>query len=551
MGENLNWNFNLMDGVAGPAAGMANALDLLTKKLELAAVGVDELQKSMRSTMEETEKASGGLAQFGLELSAIKQVAGPLMEAGRWALDQGWDFEKKGIEALAFKETTLASFETLLGSAKEAQAFFSQAAWLGKITPFQTKDVVQSYKQLLSAGYTTQEVPVVFQMLGDAAALRGFDPQVLQHMGFALQHLMSAKQSEMGSALMMFGKDAAGTGYNRAKFDSVLAKNLGVDPDSVQDLLSSGKVTAKEVTAALVDQMAVAAGGGIAGGGMFNLQDTFQGIMSTLESTFSDFFLTLPGKADAVGGFNVLKSALMNMRDALDTSKDAGKELQRVVVEAFSSITTSLFGTFAGPDGLKNMEHLVRQGAVAFQDLADVVNIGLGGAVSMVTAFLQGIGLMGDDTKELFSGPMSPEELAKNKIAFQSFGKAVGEALAGVVHVLEMLGDAWGGVQPFFGWLQEHPMLLRQAVAALPGGGMVNQATDAMANNIMERTLKEHTMAKQPGGAPAGAAPNITVHVNGNHSDPAAVRTAALEGTKTALDAHAAVRKVSAQAGGQ
>ncbi len=551
MGENLNWNFNLMDGVGGPAASMASALDIFSKKLMVAASDMDELHKSMKETEEETERASGGLAEFGLKLSAIKQIAGPLMEAGRWALDQGWDFEKKSIEALSFKESTMASFETLLGSAKEAQAFFSQAAWLGKVTPFQTKDVVDSYKQLLAAGYSAQEVPVVFQAIGDAAAMKHFDPQVLHNMGFALQHLMSAKQSEMGQALMMFSRDAAGSGFQRGKFDTVLAKNLGVDPESVQDLLSSGKVTAKEATVAIIDVLSSTAGGGIVGGGMFRLQDTFAGIMSTLESTFSDFFLTLPGKAEDVGGFNVLKGALMNMREALDTSKDAGKELQRVVVEAFSSITTTLFGTFSGPDGLKNMQHLVRQGAVAFQDLADVVNIGLGGAVSMVTAFLKGIGLMSDSTTELFSGPMTKEELEKNKVAFQEFGRVVGESMAGLVHVLEMLGKAWGGVKPFFTWMSDNPGDLHDIIATIPGGGLVNAVTDRIATNMQESALKEATMAKQPGGAPAGAAPQVTVNINGNHHDPAAVRAAALEGTKTALDAHAAVRKVSAQAGGQ
>jgi tape measure domain-containing protein len=555
--ENLNWNFNLMDGIRGPAAEMAASLEFLTKKLGSASGAVDELEKAMRASKGSSAAASGGLAEFGLQLSAIKELAGPLMEAGRWALEKGWDFEKKSIEALEFKENTLTSFQVLLGSAKEAQEFFNEAAWLGRATPFQTRDVVAQFQRLLSAGFTKAEVPVVFQAVGDAAAQRGFSTDVMNNITNALSHAMASGGHNMGRVLQMLQFDAAGTGFQRGRFMEILAKNLGINKEGVDALLSSGQVSGREFVKAFIDDMAETAGGGITGGGMKKMENTFRGIMNTLEGTFQEFFFLKPGGADDVKGFVTLKNAMMNVRDALNVTTPAGKALQDSVVGAFDHITKALFGTLEGPDGLANVQHIIQQAAVAFEDLADVADIGLSGMTAMVTSFLQGVGLMHGSAEDLFSGPMSKEELEKNRVAFQEFGKSVGEALSGVVTVLQLMKEVWDDVKPFFSWMTDHPAALRMLISAAPGGQALVQVADHLTNKTLERKAKqaEADMAKTAGapGSPYYGPPLPPINVNvdaSGHPDPKAVGEAAKGGVRSALQEHSdLMRKTAYQAG--
>lgn len=578
MPENLNWNFNLMDGVAGPAADMASALAVLSKQFQgmsktldvfeqrvrQGGMGLKDVAKEAKESKSAFSGVTAALGEIGLAIQGVRELAGPGLEMAGWAWDQAWDFGKKGLEALAFKETTLASFQTLLGSAKEAQDFFGQAAWLAKATPFQTKDVVEQYQRLLSAGFTKQEVPVVFQMVGDAAALRGFDPQVMNHITNALAHIMSSAPSQMGGALRMLSMDAAGTGFNRGKLNTVLGKAMGVDPESVEGLLSAGKITSRQLVASIIDQMAEA-GGGMTGGRMKALENTWQGITSTLESTFQDFFLTKAGTSDDVKGFQVMKEAAINLRTALDTTQGAGKHLQDAVVGAFSNIATAIFGVGTGPDGLSRMQQLIEKAAIGVDNFGKLASIGFEAAWEGVLAFGDELGLTKDKIGGLFDGPLDGAKLEVLKTQLVEMAKEAGTELAkfakslvSIAGSLETISDTINIARTADDYGRNMVLGFRNAGHAIAGGDQEGyyrtdthrQATLDLDGNPLKKG--DAKMDKSPASTPKGAgAVTVQVLVDARGAkDPSAVADAAKSGTMSGLQQHSdSMRRVAEQGG--
>lgn len=584
MPENLNWNFNLFDGIKGPAVEMAGSLDILAKKLTslsgtmdafekrvaASGKGVKEAGKSAKESAGMFSGITAALGEFGWAMEGAKKIAEPFMAIGGAVFDAAWDFGSKSIEALAFKENTLASFKVLLGSAEEAEKMFSQAAWLGKATPFETKDVVEQYQRLLSAGFTKMEVPIVFQALGDAAAMRGFSPAVMNNIGNALGHIMS--NGFNARTEYMLSMDAAGTGFSKERMKKQLAKNLGVDEASIHQMMKDGSITARQGVKAFVDVMAETAGGGITGGGMKAQQNTLSGIMSTLHSTFSDFFLTLEGTADKVKGFGVLKSALINIRSALDTTTVAGRKLQMAVVEAFSTMAESILGPLSGPDGLKSMETLVTRMANAMQTVGAVGSGLFQGMWAAAEGFMDVLGGMDEDFRRLFEGPMTPEKIEAIKKAMVDFGHEAGESLGLLAKDAKDLFSAMHSGLAFVrdlnkvmtlnpdGSVSFDPEAAERVLMGTSGDPVkvkkdTAKALDDSLHEAAEliRTGGRGTMTKQPGGgahqAPSFYPPfSLTINAAPG-TDVWAVEAAAKKGVQSALDHHNAMRKLATQAG--
>lgn len=569
--EELNWNFSLQDEISKPVHDMVAALNTMTKALKDAAGELADVEGSVQKTGRGVESAGGSFKDFALTLDAtlgiIGKVGGALWDLGSLAGKGIFDFEKEAIGALDFKETTLASLQVLLGSAKEAQEFFQNAAWLGKATPFQTKDVVESYKRLLSAGFSKEEVPIVFQALGDASAMTGFDPQVISRMTHTFAEIMA--QGFNGRTMRMALIDAAGSGLSATKMDEELAKQLGVSPDQVQGMVETGGVAGRTAIQAMVNVLRDTAGGGIIGGGMVAQADTFSGIMSTLESTFSDFFLTLDGSASDVKGFGVLKGALMNMREALDTTTPAGKRLQATVVGAFDSMTTSLFGVLNGPDGLAMMETFVTKIATGVEDFGKLAGVGFDAAEAGILSFADALGLTKNSVTGLFDGPLTKEkidvlrtqlvEMAKEGgTELAKFAKALAEIAGSLDHIsatinvirsvddygrnaiigVRNLGLAFQGKQEGYYLTSTH----KQATLDLDGNPL--SGTPAMPSDVATQSL-----AKQP-GAPA-AMPfhvgGVTVNVYPQGGEPRDHADATADALSRVLEEHS--RKMSVQGG--
>jgi tape measure domain-containing protein len=321
----MRWLIQLVDGVSGPA-----------KSAEASLGGLED---SVRRLPTATAMATIG---FEALISGARELGRIGIESGKFVVDM-----------LAFKESTLESFQLMLGTKEEARGFFDQARQFGKETPFSTQQVVKGFQQLLQAGFKAPEVPVLFSAVGDVAAGKGFDGQVLDRLILAMGQI-KAKGRLMGGELLQLGE--AGVG-RQGIFESV-GKMMGIDPTQVDKAMEAGKVSAEMGINAILDTVKkVYSGGAELGQGMLNQSKTIRGVLSNIKDAIPDLFLNID--LDKSSGFVGLKKFLVGIQDALNPASEAGQKLQRII-ESMLDTAGQWLGSFSLEDITKGFDTLVR-----------------------------------------------------------------------------------------------------------------------------------------------------------------------------------------------
>lgn len=333
--DRLRWIFELLDRVSAPAKSAASSLQTLHSKL-------GDLQ----------EKA--GFASLDMAgLAAGVTAAGAAMLAATGAA--AYAFGKMGVDALAFKENTLTSFKLMLGTQDQADAVFKQAVQMAKLSPWETTDVAGGFKALLAAGFSKEDVGTVFAGLSDVAAASGFDKAIINSMAIQMAQVKAAGKLQMVD-LRVMANQMAQSGVGISAVYEKIAKNMGIGVAEVQDAMGRGEISADTGIFSILQAIQEHASGGQQLGTLTkSMSDNISGLFSTIKSAGEDFFLTLDQSLNDTPGFNVFKGFLMNLRDVLDTSTEAGKRFQSIVVGTFGSGMSAIFGRFSGPAGMQRL----------------------------------------------------------------------------------------------------------------------------------------------------------------------------------------------------
>ena len=372
MASRLRWVFDAVNRLSGPARQMAGSLSQVESRLkatDTALKQVDRTAASVGGALRDSKgrflPGSGGrsakkeLRGFSLGLGSIGDAAQKIfyplelaktgmqgfMEVGRVAFGAG----QFAFGALGFKESMLASFKILSGSGAAAERIFGQAKEFARKTPFETKTVVESFQRLLTAGFSEQEIPVVFQAMGDLSAMRGFDQQVLDSVALTFSQI-KGKGRLQGEELMQLAEKGVPTG----KVYEKLGKIFGTTRTAAEKLITAGKVDANTGIFAILDAMRETISGGKLGNVILEQSKTLSGLLSTLRSAPTDFFLDMD--LSKLKGFESFKGFIQNLTKLLDTNSASGKRLKSVFENLFESVSTKLFGPLSGPEGLARME---------------------------------------------------------------------------------------------------------------------------------------------------------------------------------------------------
>jgi tape measure domain-containing protein len=170
-------------------------------------------------------------------------------------------------EAGKFEQTSIA-FETMLGSAEEAQALLQEMADFAAKTPFTLPGVESAAKQLLAVGIESDKMIGTLKALGDVSA--GLSVPLSR---LALNFGQVKTQGKLTGREL---RDFAIAGVPLA---DELAKQLNVSKAEVADLVSAGKIGFPEVEKAFISMTSE-------GGRFFDLMDkqskSFFGIMSNI-----------------------------------------------------------------------------------------------------------------------------------------------------------------------------------------------------------------------------------------------------------------------------
>lgn len=179
------------------------------------------------------------------------------------------------VKSAGEMEQTEIAFETMLGSAEEAQKLLKDVRDFAVKTPFQLNELIESSKQLQIFKFRTEEIIPTMKTLGDIAAGVGREklPQIIQAFGriklFGVASMREIKSLTFANIPIL---DALAKRFN------IAADNM----DELKKMISAGKVSFEDVQAAMKD---------ISETKFANLMEkqmnTFFGIVSNIQDWFT------------------------------------------------------------------------------------------------------------------------------------------------------------------------------------------------------------------------------------------------------------------------
>ncbi|ULR41399.1 tape measure protein [Thermus sp. NEB1569] len=238
------------------------------------------------------------------------------------------------IDAVSFKENTLIAFQTLLGSREEAERMMREAVRFAAATPFETRDVIDAYQRLLTAGFKPVEIPVVLKGVGDLAALKGFDKGVIDRVLYAIQQIR-AKGRLQGEELMQLAE----AGVPLGKVYEVLGRRIGKSADDVRKLQEAGRISADLGIVAVLEALRDTVSGGRLGSMMDRTSRSISGLLSTLRSRPTELLMDI--------NLDPVRNTLANLVTLTDTTRRTGQRLKAMLERYIGGAFRSVFGSLA------------------------------------------------------------------------------------------------------------------------------------------------------------------------------------------------------------
>ena len=387
----------------------------------LAASGGGSVAVALAGVAASVAAVAGAAYGAAKAFSAMGSAA---IAASKWA-----------VEGLQFKESSLASLQVMTGSRETAGGLFSQAMGLAGKTPFGGADMVSAYKALMGAGFQTQHLSMLTQAIGDVSALNNFDKGVFQSLPLVFGQIQSLGKLTTQDMRQMLG--ATGGIVGQASLFNYIAQNMGTDADSVEGLVSSGKVSSTVAINAFLRAIQEKVGGKV-GGGALAQSKTLAGQLSTLRDAPMNMLF---GMDMEKGGFAKLKGFIENLNKVFDTTTESGKRFQALLTGTFDRLWTSVFGDLSGPEGLGAIEDGLKKAVGGFELAFNVFMVGLEGVKGAASGFVTSLGVI--------DGGSTDWEALGAKIG--KAGNVIGSALGGVVNGIVWVADT----------LASHPNVLK------------------------------------------------------------------------------------------
>lgn len=328
----------LIDKVSEPLKKMQKNLGEVTKKLDKSTKGLtnfsnkggDSIDK-LCSHMKKLESAAGFVGKAFLAAFSIQKIA----QVGSYVNKMGNQFQD-----------ALVDLETMLGSADKAQNLFKNIQTMAIKTPFETSDLLESTKMLLSFGIAEDKVLKYSKLLGD---ISGGNKEKFKS--------LSLNFGQVASLGKLQGQDFRS--FTMAGFNPLaeLSKMTGKSMNQLQDEMSHGAISFD----LLVKAMERATG---AGGRFYKLMDkrsqTFSGKMSTMMDSISLWAGTT--------GMSI-NSKLLPVLDKIAPAIDTALNKTTPIMLKFTDYFVKMFNSIENNpaiDLLRNQIALLREELKAF-----------------------------------------------------------------------------------------------------------------------------------------------------------------------------------------
>ena len=274
-------------------------------------------------------------------------------------------FATWGVKLAGEAEAAQVGFATMLGSADAARSMVGSLMKMGAETPFESSELIQGARSLLSFGVAAGDVQSTLKTLGDVA---------------------SGSQSEITDLALIYGKTLAKGVFSQEQghqyaergipIYATLAKQLGVTTQELLKQITAGKVSAAHVKTALES---MAGSGGIFEDAMKKQSGTLLGLWSTLTDGVT-MVATDVGQL-LVEAFN-LKGVTSSLTGVTDTIRSTIAEWKPtffafvdVTKAAFSTLLTGIAAVWNGIVSVATpvLEWLLGVGGATFTSFKDLV----------------------------------------------------------------------------------------------------------------------------------------------------------------------------------
>lgn len=408
--------------------GQERAARALAGAHRAAADTSRELAGDLRKVGDAANGAQGGVTQFKEVLAQLtsglhlNKLAGAAAIATIAAV--GKQFVQQGIAANAAREQNTQAFKSLLKDGQAARDLVLQIEDAAAFTPFKTDELTQAIRQLLVMGVplkeivsgTGKDVKGLIIDIGNAAAAQG--PRAGEALG-----RISEVIGRINSIGRVTGEDVRSLAAAGINVNKVLAEQLGLTADQIQNIATSG-VSATQVINAIQKDFQTSFAGS-----MLEQATTFNGLMSTIGDTLEQL------KAVAFKGlFEAGKKSLTQLTDALGVFLADVRKVgfAAALKESLPQAASLLDGFSAVIDAVGSaFKTLAPAAKGAFEALAGPGVVGLTavlrGAATAVEALVKVLNLMPEPLREAFGATL---------LLSVAFSKFAGPALVGVDKII-------------------------------------------------------------------------------------------------------------------
>jgi hypothetical protein len=377
-GKRLQWIFDLVDRMSPQSRKMSRALSQVETRLERidkaikraetsgtfkgVATGADKARSAVERLAKATERAQAAASAGGAGSHRRRgmfggwpgNILGTYFGAQMaWSMAKGLGsvvlgppakFMQQALEAGSYTETNRIAFRTILGSDTKADATMKEAVAFAAKTPFTTKQTIGWYKDLLTGGFKANEISPVLQGVGDLAALRDFNPEVLERVLLAFRQI-KAKGVLQGEEL---SQQLAEAGVPVGKVYEKLSKLYKMPVPEVLKAITARRVSADTGVWAVLETLKE-----LSGGKLGNLMDQFSRTLPGLWSTLKSRPFELLMGIEKSPAFAKWKVALQNAVDVLDPESASGQRIITRAMQMFDRITGGLVDRFQNKDAVE------------------------------------------------------------------------------------------------------------------------------------------------------------------------------------------------------
>ena len=440
--ETLKWRLLLQDSVSPGAKSARDSLKAF--RGELARVGRDQARAASQNArrMQENQRllAAGtrqGLGLLGgLAIGAVGALAGIVEAFGGMGLAAA----RGVIEIAAFRESSLAALETVMGSSDAAGRSFRNAMVMANQTPADTADVVANFQRFAVAGFAEREIAPLVAATADIGA--AFGTTASDSFALVTSQMRAAGKMDRGDLRQLLN-----AGVNTGEVLDSIARQMNIQGATEQTRRAAvlEAISRRQVTGEVGIQAALDATrnrldrGGNLGTFARRQSETLVGALSNAKNAV---FNMIAGMDFAnIPGVQTFKNTLLAITAALADGTPAAAMLRGAIAGAANSLG-GLFGRIFTVQNAMGALQLAGRAVGAIGRFATAAWPVVRAFVSAIgPGFMAGIAPLRAMLGSLMSGgPPSARTLALITGAARGLGSAIGFAAGAIT---TFFGAAW------------------------------------------------------------------------------------------------------------